>query len=782
MRIDSLYIASFGGLKNYRLDLSEGFNLLYGANEQGKSTLMSFIKMMFYGSERGSSLSKNLRKKYTPWDGSSMAGSIDFTLEGKKYRLEKEFRSSNSTDKTVLVDLALGERKSVPSDMGASLLGLSSAAFERSVFIGQFGFPESDTAAQSELNSKLSNIALTGDESVSFDRVFSRLQKAKLNLMSKSGKAGVYDKNMGLLEETRERLIKTEELWERLSAAKRQSDTMKAEIEELKKKSVLLKDKLSLKEDSLRAEKLREYLDTKAELDKTASSLRLADGAVIDEMYLRSLKFCLSRYTSALSALREKENQLSLIAETLSSGELSGAKATPQTEQKLSEELKTLEAAQRDNLAKLQALKADASELERAKTALIANKKKASICVIPAALFLIAATLLGILKQPLFAALCGIAGILLAGMGIAALSAAAKYKTAVCSLGDPEAKIAELEAIDIGQEIFDKKVKLEAVRTAINSNTSVIEKQKELLTAGKKEQEELFSAAEEEKQKLIAVFSRYKPWSSPEDAAATLDEIAIICNNQKDIKNRLNFIARDLGNISYAEAERRLEELARLPLDEGVDYDALRTDEELYQKAITDKSAQLASLLAEIRTAERGAENPEHIKKEIADLCRMTEDQKAFCDACDIAMQTLNDGYAKLRSGFGSALEAKAGEYFKKLSGGKYGAVSVSDSFKITVTEEGLFPAREVEYLSSGAADQAYLGLRLAIASLMKGDEALPLLLDDSLAQYDDDRLALAMEFLKEYSETCQIIMFTCHKAVAAAGQAFGAEIKPLKE
>ena len=118
----------------------------------------------------------------------------------------------------------------------------------------------------------------------------------------------------------------------------------------------------------------------------------------------------------------------------------------------------------------------------------------------------------------------------------------------------------------------------------------------------------------------------------------------------------------------------------------------------------------------------------------------------------------------------------------QKLSGDKYNSMSVSDSFKITVTESGSFPTREIEYLSSGAADQAYLSLRVAIASLMTGDEPLPLLLDDALAQYDDNRLSLALAFLKEYSENAQIVMFTCHRSICNTAETLGTKPQNLKD
>ena len=54
-------------------------------------------------------------------------------------------------------------------------------------------------------------------------------------------------------------------------------------------------------------------------------------------------------------------------------------------------------------------------------------------------------------------------------------------------------------------------------------------------------------------------------------------------------------------------------------------------------------------------------------------------------------------------------------------------------------------------------------------------NEKLPLLLDDALAQYDDGRMKTALEFLSEYAEKSQIIIFTCHNAISETAQNTGA-------
>ena len=68
---------------------------------------------------------------------------------------------------------------------------------------------------------------------------------------------------------------------------------------------------------------------------------------------------------------------------------------------------------------------------------------------------------------------------------------------------------------------------------------------------------------------------------------------------------------------------------------------------------------------------------------------------------------------------------------------------------------------REALLLSQGAADQLYLALRLAICDMIL-PEGVPLMLDDALVTFDDDRMAAALDYLAELSKKRQILLFTC--------------------
>lgn len=69
-----------------------------------------------------------------------------------------------------------------------------------------------------------------------------------------------------------------------------------------------------------------------------------------------------------------------------------------------------------------------------------------------------------------------------------------------------------------------------------------------------------------------------------------------------------------------------------------------------------------------------------------------------------------------------------------------------------------------VEALSDGARDQLYLALRLAsLKRFAERAEPLPLVLDDVLVHFDDQRATAALQVLAESVDSMQVIFFTHH-------------------
>jgi uncharacterized protein YhaN len=94
-----------------------------------------------------------------------------------------------------------------------------------------------------------------------------------------------------------------------------------------------------------------------------------------------------------------------------------------------------------------------------------------------------------------------------------------------------------------------------------------------------------------------------------------------------------------------------------------------------------------------------------------------------------------------------------------ELTGGKYSRVTVDNELGLKVDVGSRFVM--ADQLSTGAREQLYLALRLAMINLLYPDKKMPILLDDSFVCYDDQRLARVLSWLTGQGYE-QILLFTC--------------------
>jgi uncharacterized protein YhaN len=82
---------------------------------------------------------------------------------------------------------------------------------------------------------------------------------------------------------------------------------------------------------------------------------------------------------------------------------------------------------------------------------------------------------------------------------------------------------------------------------------------------------------------------------------------------------------------------------------------------------------------------------------------------------------------------------------------------------------------RQAQALSRGTRDQLYLCLRLALAQeITEGREQVPLLLDDPLVNFDDQRMAATLAMLVELAGERQTLLLTCHRSQYELAQSMG--------
>ena len=121
-----------------------------------------------------------------------------------------------------------------------------------------------------------------------------------------------------------------------------------------------------------------------------------------------------------------------------------------------------------------------------------------------------------------------------------------------------------------------------------------------------------------------------------------------------------------------------------------------------------------------------------------------------------------------------------ASELHRRLTLGAYTGLRAGlDEDGETVLRSVRADGREVdiEALSDGTRDQLYLALRIAsLDRYARANGPLPLVLDDILIHFDDDRARAALEILGELASLTQVLFFTHHaRLVALAREAIPA-------
>ncbi len=178
MRFRKLVLDGYGRFSNRTLELAPGLQIVIGPNEQGKSTLRSFITDMLYGQKRST-----MRPLYDPehelrrpWSGiAQYGGRVVYELDDRR-RIEITRSFNESAGSVTLYDHT--NAREITSDF--ELLGNQEPTFAfhhlgltKEVFLGTATFSHmtiddlGDRSALTEIHDKLLSLADSGEETMS---------------------------------------------------------------------------------------------------------------------------------------------------------------------------------------------------------------------------------------------------------------------------------------------------------------------------------------------------------------------------------------------------------------------------------------------------------------------------------------------------------------------------------------------------------------------------------------------------------------------------------------
>ncbi|HKY31902.1 MAG TPA: AAA family ATPase [Candidatus Polarisedimenticolia bacterium] len=209
----------------------------------------------------------------------------------------------------------------------------------------------------------------------------------------------------------------------------------------------------------------------------------------------------------------------------------------------------------------------------------------------------------------------------------------------------------------------------------------------------------------------------------------------------------LGSLVPDRPSRDYAEQKRRLQEEIRTAQTERLTLsDELGDVLKEYRRDYPGRQ----TLLQELETA----------------LARAVSFREAVALASDVLARLSREAYAE----WADVLNEKTSDLLRRINPA-YGDVRFDTDLSFTLrhaaTAQRLDQAAVDAHLSTGARDQIYLAVRMAVSDYLSSAESrLPFILDDPFSCFDDARFARAMEFLLDsIGRRHQVILLSCHEA-----------------
>lgn len=271
MKIDKLKINSYGKLKEKEIEFKDGINIIYGKNEAGKSTLLSFITNCFYGiskNKNGKDISDF--EKYTPWVGEEFSGKLEYELDNQqKFEIFRNFKKKNPqilNENKEDISKEFNIDKNRGNEFFYEQTKVDQALFSSTIFVNQQEV-KLEKQEQNILIQKIANLVGTGEDNVSFKRAIDRIDRRKLDEIgterSREKPINLISKNIAKLEEEKQELEKYENLKYEIEENK---INLGKEIETIENENKFLKEiKLLNENEKIENEKINLKVNLKNE-------------------------------------------------------------------------------------------------------------------------------------------------------------------------------------------------------------------------------------------------------------------------------------------------------------------------------------------------------------------------------------------------------------------------------------------------------------------------------------------------------------------------------------
>lgn len=732
MRIEKIHIDSFMGKRDLTLELSTGVNILRGDNESGKSTLAEFIKFMLYGAAaRGIDGTIPERQRYLSFGDTSFGGFMELRTAAGRYRIDRTVNQTQSGFRESLAISDLDKKTQVfkGENAGDALLGIPEHVFKKIAYISQEG--EGYTGG-TDLGTAIENLLFSADETVSTDKALKKLDALRVSLRHKNGKGGMlYD-----LEQEREAL------------------------ETRLEKALSDNSEIIAKEGSL-LETQRRIADNKTEYSRARKLCELYDNYIAHTRFVRldetiAEENALAEETAAMEKTfdgfapdGEYLGRLRQTAEQMRAADLQ----VRATREKAENAVRTRAAAEEAVTEG-----SDTATLEKSAEKVSGAQKATKLLTAAGIVLLVLAAVLGCvvylmwLESILYAAAAGAAlvGALLLAFGILKKKSTDRL---LKSFGVTSA-YALLEKVREAEESAARKA--EALSKAREEESAA----KALLVTEQQRLETLKETLHAEAARLHgdggdpdALFDAVEQYIAQSEALAS--KAALLDDRKKQLRSETAAYDRET-------VENMLSAVDDLTVFEKLDITEYSRKRDFCENAISALEIKRGELEKSLAALHATVENPALLRAALDALCKKESAAKAKYAAAELAMRSIENASAGLRTRVSPRLADYAGKLMAVMTDGKYSELGVDGAISLSYLSEG--GAHDAAYLSKGTRESAYFALRLALADLLCKEEKLPLILDESFAHTDDRRTKQMLRILMALaSEDTQSLVLTCH-------------------
>ena len=679
MKIKNIKVNAYGNIENKDINLEEGINIIHGANESGKSTLLNYIISIFYGISRnkdGKVLSDY--EKYKPWNSNEFSGRISYKLEnGEKYEIFRDFNKKNPkiyNDKLEDISDRFETDKKDGSKFFIEQMGIDKQMYLSTVVSTQEEV-RLDEKNQNMLIQKIANLAGTGEDNVSYKKALIKLQE---KIRDEIGTNKTSQKPINIIEkeivEINNKIVETEKYRNRKYEIDAEKEQILSELKKLEQQKQILQEL----QNSMKSE------------EETKNRLEIREKNRKDNI-------------AKINELTNQKNTINAESERVQSAK---------------NHLQDIIKGHKENIEKLN------SEIEK-----IANEKEETQEKEKPSISFIVITV--VLAIALICSIILIKNYIVSGiLGVAIIANIVFYVINKNKQKVNKAKLRE----KINQEKQYKREKLENQKQQIIANVNTTEK-------------ELEKQEEEEKQ-VNSELSMLK------------GQIILLEKNNEKITEEIEQDNKAIKEESNKNKQQIIEKYKDKNINDLLYINDYQNYISKIEETINNNRIRIKGLEIEYNTIVPQLDEMVVLEeKREADKEKLAELREKE-SIINIAIENLMDAYEEMKTTITPKFTKNLSESIQKISSNKYNKVTINDENGMII-ENNRGEYVEAIKLSTGTIDQLYLALRLSMIDELS-KENLPIILDESFAYSDNNRIKKMLQYLTSDLNNHQTIIFTC--------------------